>query len=99
MAIITSGGSSEREQKELIVMPCGVPSEARVVNTATPVAKAPHALRNSALNDGALDNWLTPILSWGFSCALSLTTRLLRRAALIKLDIINEVVNRTGITK
>jgi hypothetical protein len=67
MAIITSGGSSEREQKELTVMPCGVPSEARVVNTATPVAKAPQALRNSSLNDGALDNWLTPILSWGFS--------------------------------
>src|ERR1700677_935590 len=96
MAIITSGGSSEREQKELTVMPCGAPSEARVVNTATPVAKAPHALRNSWLNSGALDNSITPILSWGFSLRAA---RLLRRVALIKLDIINEVVNRTGITK
>ena len=60
---ITSGGSNESEQKELTVMPCGVPSEARVVNTATPVAKEPQARRNCWLNASALDKWLTPILS------------------------------------
>lgn len=39
-----------------------------------------------------LDSGLTLILSWGFK-AFS------KEAILIKLDIINEVVNRTGITK
>ena len=63
MATITSGGSSERELKELTVIPCGDPSEARVVNTATPVAKDPQARRNSRLNSGALDKRITLILS------------------------------------
>jgi hypothetical protein len=63
MAIMASGGNKESEQKELMVMPCGAPSEARVVSTATPVAKSPQARRKSSELKGALDKTLTLILS------------------------------------
>ncbi len=61
-----------------------------MVSTATPVAKRPAARRKRS----ALDKAITLILSWGFGCRA-----VHWEAALIKLDIINEVVNRTGITK
>ena len=38
MQISTSGGATETEVKELTVSPCGVPSRAQTVATATPVA-------------------------------------------------------------
>src|SRR5579872_1379868 len=92
IATITSGGSSESELKELTVRPCGLPSAARVVSTATPVVKRPQARRKSRESNSALDTEITLILSWSFGL-------LFWEAELIKLDIINEVVNRTGITK
>ena len=83
-----------------MVRPWGVPSVARVVTTATPVAKSPQARRKRSVVTGALDNLITLILSWGFGCCRWATDRrCAEEAALIKLDIINEVVNRTGITK
>jgi len=45
-----------------------------------------------ACSDPPLDSGLNLILSWGFEAFA-------KEAILIKLDIINEVVNRTGITK
>jgi len=93
MATITSGGSSEIELNELMVIPCGVPSKARVVSTATPVGNRPQARRKTS----ELDKAITPILSLCFGCCS--TQKESGEAALIKLDIINEVVNRTGITK
>lgn len=65
------GGSSETDEKELIVKPHGVPAGSSVVAIATPVAKRPHARRNasavgvcSGLSVGfKLDKLLTLILS------------------------------------
>jgi DNA-binding protein HU-beta len=75
-----------------MVKPCGAPLAAHVESTATPVGKRPQARRNMSGIRFALDKGITLILSWGFGSAS-------QEAALIKLDIINEVVNRTGITK
>src|ERR1700683_2926105 len=63
MATNTKGGSSDREQKALTVRPCGVPSEARVVRTATPVGKSAQARRNRSAETAALDMEITLILS------------------------------------
>src|SRR5438552_2605905 len=40
------GGSSDTDVKELAVKPCDSPASLRIVTTATPVAKCPHAMRN-----------------------------------------------------
>lgn len=60
-----SGGSSEREQKEVAVKPRGVPSASRVVTTTTPAASRAIAARNSAGSghdggraDGAAGRWV-----------------------------------------
>jgi DNA-binding protein HU-beta len=66
------------------------------VATATPVAKREQAWRKDWRETGILDKGLNPILSLGLDCLLF---GWLWRTVLIKLDIINEVVNRTGITK
>ena len=63
MATITRGGSSDNELNELIVRPCGVPSDARVVRTATPVANSAQARRKSSAVGRVLDNAITLILS------------------------------------
>jgi DNA-binding protein HU-beta len=95
MQTSTKGGSAETEVKEFAVKPCGEPSSARVVTMVIPVANFAQERRNSLRvmrREVAvtLDKLLTPILSWVF---------VPEEAPLIKLDIINEVVNKTGITK
>src|SRR5690606_28366843 len=47
---ITSGGSSDREVKELMVSPTARPSGQRVVTMATPVGKWPSAWRKARLS-------------------------------------------------
>ncbi len=96
----TSGGSAETEEKEFTVRPCGWPAASRLVATATPVAKREQARRKDSREIGVLDKALNPILSLGLGCASAAGAGgFLWRTVLIKLDIINEVVNRTGITK
>ena len=65
MQMRTSGGAMDTEVNELMVKPWGVPSLARTVATATPVANSAQARRNSSGgNDGGLlDKGLTLILS------------------------------------
>ena len=65
-----NGGSSDTDENELMVSPCGVPFASVVVTIATPVAKRPQALRKLSgdsgpigLSMGALDKVLTLILS------------------------------------
>ncbi len=100
MQIKTSGGSAETEENEFTVSPWGWPEESRIVATATPVAKREQAWRKDGRETGILDKGLNPILSLGLDCLSSgRVGSLLWRTVLIKLDIINEVVNRTGITK
>src|ERR1700675_1351216 len=74
-ATSTSGGSSDSEQKAFTVRPCGVPSAARVVSTATPVGNSPQARRNSSGETAALDIRITLILSWGFSTGIQFDKR------------------------
>src|SRR4029079_4444722 len=93
--------------KLLTVSPCGAPLESTTLAIVTPVAKRPHARRNSSLLTGAprpgylsLDMGINSILSCGCLMREPRSFRDLdQEADLIKLDIINEVVNRTGITK
>ena len=73
MQIRISGGRMETEVNELTVSPCGLPSEALTVATATPVANIEQAFRKaSVLKRGAelgcglgagLDKAITLILS------------------------------------
>ncbi len=63
----TSGGFKETEVKELTVTPAGVPSLARVVTTATPVANCPSTRRNSFSSNA----FVLPVVIWFFAQILS----------------------------
>ena len=103
----TKGGEHDTEVNEFTVRPYGFPSVPEIVATVIPVAKRAQLLRNRSGSTviagwGDLDNSLKPILSWTW-CTYRIRLRILLSVqwedSLIKLDIINEVVARTGITK
>ena len=89
----TSAGSTDTLVNELAVKPCGNPSGAITVAIVIPVANREHARRKETAST-TLDMTLNLILSWSFTEQTPRGT-----IPMIKLDIINEVVNRTGITK
>jgi DNA-binding protein HU-beta len=98
------GGCQLTDVKEFTVIPTGSPEGAVAVVIVMPVVKRASAWRNSSLATAvfrvSLDKGLTLILSWVLLCASGWGREIAaRRVVLIKLDIVNEVVNRTGITK
>src|ERR1700752_2765889 len=56
--IRTRGGSSDREENALTVIPRTLPSLPAVVTTVTPLAKWPRAVRNSSLPTGIFSSVL-----------------------------------------